>query len=277
MSFLTFIDPFIRYGFLQRAVLAGIFISVACAVLGVFLVLRREAMIGHGLAHTAFAGVALGLLLNMFPLGIALAVAIVTALLISRIKEGSGLSGDTGIAIFSSVGFALGIVIVSLARGFNVDLFGYLFGEILAISHMEVWLSVGLAAAVLITVYFLYSRLLYMTFDRESAKAAGIRVERLDALLTVLTAVTVVLGLKVVGIILVSALLVIPAASGLQAASNFKKALVFAVLNATASVFLGLMLSYHLDIPASGAVVLLSFLFFGIFFGLRKTGIIHIH
>jgi len=277
MSFLTFIDPFIRYGFLQRAVLAGIFISVACAVLGVFLVLRREAMIGHGLAHTAFAGVALGLLLNMFPLGIALAVAIVTALLISRIKEGSGLSGDTGIAIFSSVGFALGIVIVSLARGFNVDLFGYLFGEILAISHMEVWLSVGLAAAVLITVYFLYSRLLYMTFDRESAKAAGIRVERLDALLTVLTAVTVVLGLKVVGIILVSALLVIPAASGLQAASNFKKALVFAVLNATASVLLGLMLSYHLDIPASGAVVLLSFLFFGIFFGLRKTGIIHIH
>ncbi|MFH2041644.1 MAG: metal ABC transporter permease [Acidobacteriota bacterium] len=273
MSFLTLIDPFIRYGFLQRALLAGLFIAVACAVLGVFLVLRGESMIGHGLAHTAFAGVALGLLLDMFPLGIAMAVAIMAALLISRIKEGSGLSGDTGIAIFSSVGFALGIVIASLARGFNVDLFAYLFGEILAISPLEVWLSVSLALVVLMTIFLFYSRLVYMTFDRESARASGIRVDRLDALLTVLTAVTVVLGMKVVGIILVSALVVLPAAAGLQVASNFKKALVFAVLNATMSVGLGLLLSYHLDIPASGAVVLLSFLFFGILFVLRKARI----
>ncbi len=255
---------------MQRAVIAGVFIAVACAVLGVFLILRRESMIGHGLAHAAFAGVAIGLLLDIMPLGAALILAVLISILILKLRDRAGLYGDTGIAIFSSAGFALGIILVSMAQGFNVDLFSYLFGEILAIDTTEVWLSIILAAAVVSMVFFNYNRLLYITFDWESARASGIKVKRLDMMIAVLTAVTVIMGMKVVGIILVSALLVIPAASGLLVAKNFKRAIIIAIINALISVVIGLTLSFHLNIPASGALVLMSFLIFGIMMIFKK-------
>ncbi len=264
-------DAFFTYGFLQRALLAGVFIAVACAFLGVFLILRRDSMIGHGLAHITFAGVALGLFLKIIPLGVALVVAVVAALGIMKLKEKAGLYGDTAIAIFSSVGLAVGIVLATLAQSFNVDLFSYLFGDILAIETSEVWLSVALTAVVVFVVILHYHRFMYMTFDREAAKASGIKVGHLDVLLTILTAVTVVLGMKVVGILLVSALVVIPAAAGLQLASNFKKAIILSSLIAVGSVLLGLFLAYYLDFPASGTIVILSFLFFVLFFLLKKV------
>lgn len=258
------------YGFLQRAVLAGLFVAVACALLGVFIILRRDSMIGHGLAHVVFAGVALGIFLNLTPLAMALLIALITSLLIMKLKERAGLYGDLALAIFSSVGFALGILFVSLAQGFNVDLFGFLFGEILAIETPEVWLSVALAAAVVVIVLMNYHRFMYLTFDRESARASGIRVGRLDTLLTVLTAVTVVLGMKVVGILLVSALLVIPSTTGLQLSSSFKQALILSSIVALASVALGLLLAFFLDLPASAAIVILSFFFFTLSFLLKR-------
>ncbi|MGD2245022.1 MAG: metal ABC transporter permease [Candidatus Aminicenantes bacterium] len=264
-------DAFFTYGFLQRAILAGIFISVACALLGVFLILRRDSMIGHGLAHITFAGVALGLFLKIIPLGVALVVAVVAALGIMKLKEKAGLYGDTAIAIFSSMGLAMGIVLATLAQSFNVDLFSYLFGDILAIEPSEVWLSVVLAVVVVFVVILHYQRFMYMTFDREAAKASGIKVGHLDVLLTILTAVTVVLGMKVVGILLVSALVVIPAAAGLQLASNFKKAIILSSLISVISVLFGLFLAYYLDFPASGTIVILSFLFFVLLFVLKKV------
>jgi len=263
-------EALLSYGFLQRALLAGVFIAIACGLLGVFLILRRDAMIGHGLAHVAFAGIALGLFLNWMPLFVALIIAVITALIIMKLKEKAGIYGDTAIAIFSSVGFALGVLLVSFARSFNVDLFSYLFGEILAIEVTEVWLSVMLAAVVVVIVILNYHTFMYMTFDRESAKASGIKVGRLDILLTVLTAITVVLGMKVVGVLLVSALLVIPAAAGLQLASSFKQAIVYSSFVAVSSVIIGLLLSFYFDFPASGTVVLLSFLLFGLFFIFKK-------
>ncbi len=227
-------------------------------------------MIGHGLAHVTFAGVALGLFLKIIPLAVALVIAVLAALGIMKLKEKAGVYGDTAIAIFSSVGLALGILLATLARSFNVDLFSYLFGDILAIEASEVWLSVGLAAIVVFIVILNYHKFMYMTFDREAAKASGIKVGRLDILLTVLTAVTIVLGMKVVGILLVSALVVIPAAAGLQVSSNFKQAIIFSSSISFFSVLLGLFLAYHLDFPASGTVVILSFLLFGLFFILKK-------
>jgi zinc transport system permease protein len=263
-------EAFLSYGFLQRALLAGIFVAIACALLGVFLILRRDAMIGHGLAHVTFAGVALGLFLKIIPLAVALVIAVLAALGIMKLKEKAGIYGDTAIAIFSSVGLALGILLATLARSFNVDLFSYLFGDILAIEASEVWLSVGLAAIVVFIVILYYHRFMYMTFDREAAKASGIKVGRLDILLTILTAVTIVLGMKVVGILLVSALVVIPAAAGLQVASNFKQAIVLASLISFVSVLLGLFLAFHLDFPASGTIVILSFLFFCFLFIFKR-------
>jgi zinc transport system permease protein len=263
-------DSIFLYGFLQRAFLAGIFIAIACALLGVFLILRRDAMISHGLAHVTFAGVALGLFLNVMPLAVALVVAVGASLVIMKLKVKTGLHGDTAIAIFSSVGFALGIMLATLSHSFNVDLFSFLFGEILAIETSEVLLSIILAVVVVLLVVLNYHKFMYMTFDRESAKASGIKVERLDNLLTVLTAVTVVLGMKVVGILLVSALVVIPAAAGLQIASSFKQAIVISTCISITSVVLGLILAFLLDLPASGSIVLLSFLAFGTLFVFRQ-------
>lgn len=263
-------ETILSYGFLQRALLAGIFVALACALLGVFLILRRDAMIGHGLAHVTFAGIALGIFLKFIPLVMALVVAVLASLAIMKVKEKAGLYGDTAIAIFSSVGFALGVLLVSLAHSFKVDLLGYLFGDILAIETAEVYLSILLAAVVVLIVIFNYRKFMYMTFDRESAKASGIKVDRLDALLTVLIAVTVVLGMKIVGILLVSALVVIPAAAGLQLASNFKQAIILSSLIAVSSVLGGLILAFYFDFPASGTVVILSFFFFGVFFVFKK-------
>ena len=136
------------YGFLQSAFLAGIFIAIACAFLCVFLILRRDAMIGHGLAHVTFAGVALGLFLNVMPLAVALVIAVGASLIIMKLKVKTGLHGDTALAIFSSTGFALGVMLATLSHSFNVDLFSYLFGEILAIETSEVFFSVILAFVV---------------------------------------------------------------------------------------------------------------------------------
>ena len=250
--------------------MAGVFVALACALLGVFLILRRDAMIGHGLAHIMFAGVALGLLLNVLPLLAALVVGIIAALAIMSLKEKAGVYGDTAIAIMSSIGFATGILIVSFSNKFNVDLFSYLFGDILAIDSTEVWLSVALAGSVLFIIILFYRRFMFMTFDRESARAAGMKVKSLDTLLTILAAVTVVLGMKVVGLLLVSALLVIPSAAGLQLAASFKKAMILASGVAVFSVIIGLVFAFYLDFPASGTIVLLSAVFFFLSIVLRK-------
>jgi zinc transport system permease protein len=255
----------LHYGFLQRAVLAGVFIAVACAVLGVFLILRKDAMIGHGLSHVAFAGVAVGLFLNILPLAAALFVSVAAALGIMALKDRAGLYGDTAIGIFSSLGLAIGVLLATLAGSFNVELMAYLFGDILAITPFEVGLSVGLAGVVLMAVVLNYAKLLFMTFDRESARVSGVRIGRLDALLMVLTAVTIVLGMKVAGILLVAALIVIPAAAGLQLASSFQMAVLVAAAVAVFSVVGGLAVSLKLDVPASAAIVILCFLVFAAF------------
>ena len=257
-------EALLSYGFLQRALLAGVFISIACALLGVFLILRRDAMIGHGLSHVAFAGVALGLFLNTMPVPMAIAVTLGGAWGIQKLKNKTGLYGDTAIGILSSVGMALGILLVTISRKFNAALFGYLFGEILAIEPSEVWLSILLAIIILATLIVNYHKLMYMTFDWDSAKASGIKVDRLDLQLTLLTAVTVVLGMKVVGVLLVAALIVIPAAASLQIASNFKRAIIGSCLIALVSVILGLLAAFFLDLPASGTIVFISFIVFGV-------------
>ncbi|MHB8095669.1 MAG: metal ABC transporter permease [Candidatus Aminicenantales bacterium] len=264
-------NALLHFGFLQRALVAGVLIAVACAVLGVFLVLRKDAMIGHGLSHVAFGGVALGLFLNMLPLGTALVVSVAAALGIMRLKAKAGLHGDTAIGIFSSLGMAVGILLATLSGKFNVDLLSYLFGEILAIEPLEVWLSLALAFLVIAAVYLNYQQLLFMTFDRDSALVSGVRINRLETLLTVLTAVTIVLGMKVVGILLVAALIVIPAAAGLQAARSFRTAVIVSSAVSVVSTVGGLILALSFDVPASAAIVILCFLIFsGIYIAGRK-------
>ena len=255
-------EELFSYAFMQRALLAGLGVSVTCAILGVFLVLRRDAMIGHGLAHVTFGGVALGLLLSLSPIWVALGVAVLSALGILKLKERAGLYGDTAIGIISSLGMALGIFLVSLAGSFNLDLFGYLFGNILAIDAEEVWVAFLLALAVLVTVALFYQEFVFLTFDPESAKVSGVQVRRLDVLMAILTAVTVVVGMKVVGILLISALLVIPAAAALQAARSFKEALALSAALGAISAVSGLVAAYFFNWPPAGTIVLVSGILF---------------
>jgi len=277
-------EDLFSYAFMQRAFLAGLGVSVTCAILGVFLVLRRDAMVGHGLAHVTFGGVALGLLLYVTPILVALGIAILSALGIVKLKERAGVYGDTAIGIISSLGMALGIFLVSLAGGFNLDLFGYLFGNVLAIAPEEVWVAFLLAAAVLVAMGLFYQEFVFLTFDPESAKASGVQVRRLEALMAVLTAVTVVIGMKVVGILLISALLVIPSAAALQVARSFKEALVISAFLAAISALSGLVTAFYFDWPPAGTIVLISGILFLFFFlgrhhrgPLRKAEVVKIN
>lgn len=254
----------LAFSFMQRAIAAGVLIAIACSVLGVFLVLRRDAMLGHGLAHVTFGGVALGLLLGVSPLWTALAVAILAAILLIKLREAAQLHGDTAIGIVSSVGFALGIVFASISGRFSVELFSYLFGNILAIGPGEVWTSAVLGLAVVISVVLNYHDLVAITFDRELARTSGIPVQPLDLLIALLSAVTVVLAMKVVGLLLVAALIVIPAATALQIAGNFRMAIIWSCVVGVFSVLGGLVVSYYMDIPSSGAIVLLEAILFGL-------------
>lgn len=249
-------------GIFQRALLAGVFLALSCGLLGVFLVLRKEAMIGHGLSHVAFSGLALGFILNILPMAVSLAVCLLGALLIIEIKEKGKLYGDAALAIISSAGLALGIFLVSLKRGFGLELMSFLFGDILAVSPAETWFAVFLAAVVVIALGLNYYRLIFMTFDREAAIVSGVNVKKLDRLMVLLTAMTIVLGLKLVGILLISALLIIPASAALQLSKNFRQTLKLSTLMSFISVISGIYLSYLLDTPAAAMIVFVSLLLF---------------
>ncbi len=259
---------FLEYGFIQRAYIAGSFIAVLCAMLGLFLVLRKLSLIGDGLSHVSFGAIALGLFFGIYPFYVAIPIVLLSSLLIVWLSKKAKIYGDAAIGIVSSVGIASGVILASISKGFNVDLFSYLFGNILAISYSEVIFSIVLSVFVLLAIWFFYQDLFSASFDETFAKATGIKTNLVNIILTSLTAITVVLAIKVVGIMLVSALLILPAVSALQISRGFKSALFVSVLFAVISVLIGITVSFFLDIPAGGAIVIINFLIFSLsFFG----------
>ncbi|AEH45718.1 ABC-3 protein [Thermodesulfatator indicus DSM 15286] len=252
----------LQYDFFRRAILAGGFLAWAASILGIFLILRKDAMMGHGLTHIAFAGVALALFLNILPFPVALIFSTIAAFIILKVREKVGLYGDTAVAIISNLGLAAGICLATLGKNFNVSLLSYLFGNILAVSLFELYLSLALAGVVIACLILFYHELLYVTFDEESAKASGLPVAKLDILLAMLTAVTVVIGMKIMGLLLVSALLAIPSAAALQVARNFHSCVILASFLGIISAVLGILLAGVFNLPASGTIVLLSGVFF---------------
>ncbi len=250
-----------QYGFMQRALVAGIMIAVISSVIGTFIVLKRLSMIGDGLSHIALGGVALGLLLNVYPVISALIFSVLSAIGINSLKRAK-IYGDVAIAIFFSAGLAVAVVILSLAKGFNVDLFSYLFGSILTVNETDLQVMMGLGIFILGAVFIFYKELFYITFDEISARASGIPVEKLNTLLVVLTAVTVVVSLKIVGILLVSSLLVVPVATSLQISRNFRETILSSIIFGIFSVIAGLIISFYLNLAAGGAIVLTSVIVF---------------
>jgi len=260
----------LRYGFMQRALIAGMFVGGSCGVLGVFLVLRRFSMLGDGLAHFSFGAIGLALLLNLHPLGLAAALLVVAALIILRLSR-RAVYGDAAIGMVSSVGLATGVLLASLGGGFNVDLFGYLFGDILAVTRGETIAAVGVSLAVLTVTAVLYRDLLAVSFDPDNARVLGVHPARVEIALLLAAAVTVALGIKVVGTLLVSSLIVFPAVTALQVARGFRTALLWSAAQAVVSVAFGVLAAYVFDLPAGATIVMVNLAIFLLTFGLARV------
>lgn len=249
-------------GFMQRALAAGVLIALAAGYFGALIVQRRQAFLGHGLAHAAFGGVALGLLAGVPPLWAALPFTVLLALAIAWLSHRAQLAQDTAIGILFSLALALGIVLLALRPGYSADALTYLFGSLLAVQPLDVWLAGGLAALPLLTLP-LWGRLAYATFDRESALADRVPAARDDYWLAALVALTVVVAVKIVGALLVSAFLVIPAASARVVSRRFATMTWLAVVLAVVSVLAGIPASYALDLPTGACIVLAQCMVFG--------------
>jgi zinc transport system permease protein len=246
------------YGFFQNALLGGTVAALACALIGLFLILRKEAMIGDGIAHTAFGGIALGLFLGVYPLLTALAVSVLAVLGISYMRKHGLAQSDSAIAVMLALGFSLGLVIISASGGFNIELFTYLFGSILTIDSGDLAIIAVLGVVTLAFVGLFYKELLSITFDEEASRLMGIPVEPLSIAFNVLVAFTIVLSIKVVGMILVVALLVLPGLTALQLKRSFKLTAVTSVGFGIASVVLGIILSAIYDLSTSGVIIFTS-------------------
>jgi zinc transport system permease protein len=268
------IAEILSYGFIQRALIAGTLIAVLCAVLGVFLVLRRLSLIGDGLAHVTFGSVAVSLFFRVNPVYVTLAavpLVLLSSLGILRLTDRARIYGDAAIGIVSSLGIACGVLLASVAGGYNVDLLSYLFGNILSISPTELYFSALLFCVVMVLIGFLYNDLFAITFDEDLAVTSGIKTGGINAALVLLTALTVVLSMKVVGIMLISALLILPAVTALQVARGFRATLFSAAGFAVFSVVSGIFGSFVLNLPTGATIVIINILLFGLVFSFKRV------
>lgn len=257
MSDLTIFDipRLLGYQFFQYALLGGIIVAISCALVGLFLILRKEAMIGDGVAHTAFGGIALGLYLGIYPILTALVVSILSVLAISFMRKKGLAHSDSAIAVILALGFSTGLIIISMAGGFNVELFSYLFGSILTIDSGDLIVGIILGIITLSFIGLFYKEMLSITFDEEAARLMGIPVGALEVAFAVLVAVTIVLSIKVIGIILVVALLVLPGLSAIQLGQSFRRTTIYAIFFGVISVIFGLLLSAIYDVATSGVII----------------------
>jgi zinc transport system permease protein len=267
------ITEMLSYGFMQRALIGGSLIAILCSVLGIFLVLRRLSLIGDGLAHVTFGSVALALFFRLQSVYLTLAIipiVLACAMGILKLAQKAKIYGDAAIGIVSALGIATGVMLASIAGGFNVDLFSYLFGNILSITSSELIIAAVLFVIVITGVCIFYNDLFASTFDEELAKSSGIDTDRINAVLVLLTALTVVLAMKVVGIMLISALLILPAVSALQVAKGFKTAIVCAACIGVCTVVVGISLSFTMNLPTGATIVIINFFTFLAAFAARN-------
>ena len=256
------VPEFLQYGFMQRAFVAGVVTALICPAIGMFLVPRRLSLIADTLAHVALAGVALALVLGVSPVLGATVVTVGGAIGMERLRARGALQGDAALAVFLSGGFAVAVVLISLAGGFNADLFAILFGSLLTVSLTDVWMILGLGAAVGMVLGVFYPQLFAITLHEDLARTSGVPVARLNLVLAVLTALTTVVAMRMVGVLLVSAMVVIPTLTGFALGRSFRQAMAVAIGMALVSVSVGLIAAYYLRLAAGGAVVLTALLLF---------------
>lgn len=246
----------LSYPFMVRAFVVGILVALCSALLGVSLVLKRYSMIGDGLSHVGFGAMAVAAAANAAPLAVAIPVVIVAAVLLLRISGSSRIKGDAAIALISTSSLAIGVMVISMTTGMNTDVYNYMFGSILAMSREDVALSVTLAVVVLALYIFFYQKIFAITFDETFARATGVKAGLYNTLIAVLTAVTIVLGMRMMGALLISSLIIFPALTAMRACRTFRSVTIHAAVISVICLVAGLLMSYLGGTPAGASVVM---------------------
>ena len=256
----------LSYPFLARAMLVGVLVSLCAALLGTSLVLKRYSMIGDGLSHVGFGALAIASALGWAPLAVAVPVVVIAAVALLRVSQTrSAIKGDAAVALISSGALAVGVLVISLTSGSNTNVSNYMFGSILTVSRADAWLSVALCAAVLACCTLFYPRFFAVTFDETFARATGTKAEGYNMLLAILTAITVVLGMRMMGALLISSLIIFPALSAMRVFRSFRSVTVCSAVLSVVCFTLGMTLSYALETPSGASVVAVNIIAFALF------------
>lgn len=267
---LNLLTEMLSYPFMLRALVVGILISLCAALLGVPLVLKRYSMIGDGLSHVGFGALAIATALRAAPLAVTLPVVVLAAFFLLQLHDSSKIKGDAAIALISTGSLALGVMVLSLTPGMNTDINNFLFGSILGVGEDEMWLTAGLSLMVILLCSLSYNRIFALTFDESFAQATGLRTKVYNTLLALLTAVTIVLGMRTMGSLLISSLIVFPALSSMQLLRSFRSVLLLSVLISLFCFISGLILSYLYSAPTGASVALLHVAVFILFAAIAR-------
>ena len=246
----------LRAGFIQRAFLISIIIAVLCSILSIFIVLKKISLIGDGLAHTAFGGLALGYYVGLIPLWVAGVTVVLGSIGITKAMRSTKISSDAAVAVFLQLGLAAGIVLLSVARGFGINLESLLFGSVLLVDVDQIITAAVIAAITLGLIFLFFKELVYVTFDETQARAAGIKTWFFDYLISVLAGIVVIVAIPIVGVLLISALLVLPALISTQVAKSFRQTVILSPIMGVITVTLGLLISIIIDAAPGGTIVL---------------------
>ena len=272
---LDLILELLSYSFVQRALLVGMIVALCSALLGVSLVLKRYSMIGDGLSHVGFGALSIAMVMNLAPLQVSIPVVVLSAFLLLRISENSKIRGDAAIAIISSSSIAIGVLVTSMTTGMNTDVYNFLFGSILAMSREDVYLSMALSAVVLLLFVFFYHKIFAVTFDESFARATGTRAGLYNMLIALLTAVTIVVGMRIMGSLLISSLIIFPALSSMRIFRSFRGVVFISALISVICFLFGMIFSYVFDTPAGASIVAVNlavFLLFCLMGAIPSTG-----
>lgn len=248
----------LQYDFMQRAFIAGILIGIISPLIGTFLVLRRLSFIGETLSHSTLAGIAAGILLGGYPVLGGIIFAVLAALGIDQLRKAYKHYEELSMPIMMSTGIGLAVVLISISDSFNADLFTYLFGSVVAVTKTDIITISLIAIGIILTIILLYKELLYLAFDEEGARLSGIPYQGVNLIFTILVALTIASSMRIVGILLVSAMITMPVAASLQISNSFKQTLFFSVLFAEIAIISGIFVAYFFDLASGGTIVLIS-------------------
>lgn len=262
----------LSYPFLVRAFAGGIFVSLCASLLGVSLVLKRYSMIGDGLSHVSFGALSVAIAVGWSPLAVSIPVVVLAAFFLLRITENGKVKSDAAIAMISASALAVGIFVTSMTTGMTTDISSYMFGSILAMTPSDVRLSVVLSVIVLGLFIFCYHKLFAVTFDENFAKATGVRVGFYNILIAILTAVTIVLGMRMMGAMLISSLIIFPALTSMRVFKSFFGVIISSGLISVICFFAGMVVSYTFSTPAGASVVVANLICFLLFSAWQKAG-----